>query len=173
MFASSKVPAQGEGPSSSEKDGVCPRQNSERLVFSWFPTIALTFPSSQELGCSYTHVAAQDGEAVLRAILASQQPERCKRAQAFISTQGLEPDTVAELVAEEVTQELLSPPEGTGTLPSKLPQPFRPLSQVPTVMELDDVLIRILHGTLSGCQVALVKGEHFAFIVFAFLKIVL
>uniref|UniRef100_A0A2K6FDC4 SPG11 vesicle trafficking associated, spatacsin n=1 Tax=Propithecus coquereli TaxID=379532 RepID=A0A2K6FDC4_PROCO len=72
---------------------------------------------AKELGCSYTNVAAQDGEAMLRAILASQQPDRCKRAQAFISTQGLKPDTVAELVAEEVTRELLAPSEGTG-LPS-------------------------------------------------------
>lgn len=53
---------------------------------------------------------------MLRAILASQQPDRCKRAQAFISTQGLKPDTVAELVAEEVTRELLAPSEGTGAL---------------------------------------------------------
>lgn len=57
---------------------------------------------------------------MLRTILASQQPDRCKRAQAFISTQGLEPDTVAELVAEEVTRELLTPSERAGTLPSSL-----------------------------------------------------
>ena len=74
-------------------------------------------PSPQELGCSYTDVATQDGEAMLRAILASRQPDRCKRAQAFISTQGLDPDTVAELVAEEVTRELLTPSEGTGASP--------------------------------------------------------
>lgn len=78
-------------------------------------------PPSQELGCSYADVAAQDGEAVLRAILASQQPNRCKRAQAFISTQGLRPDTVAALVAEEVTRELLTPSEGTGALLPGLP----------------------------------------------------
>lgn len=89
------------------------------LAFSWLLTVALTDLSSfQELGCSYTDVAAQDGEAILRAILASPQSDRCKRAQAFISTQGLEPERVADLVAEEVTRELLSPSEGAGTLPS-------------------------------------------------------
>lgn len=82
-------------------------------------------PSSQELGCSYTDVAAQDGEAMLRAILSSQQPDRCKRAQAFISTQGLKPDTVADLVAEEVTRELLTPSEGTGALPFRPPSLLR------------------------------------------------
>lgn len=73
---------------------------------------------------------------MLRAILASQQPDRCKRAQAFISTQGLEPDTVAELVAEEVTRELLTPSEGTGALPFRPPRAFRPHSQVPSVKNL-------------------------------------
>jgi hypothetical protein len=58
---------------------------------------------------------------MLRTILASQQPDRCKQAQVFISTQGLKPDTVAELVAEEVTRELLTPSEGTGALPSRPP----------------------------------------------------
>uniref|UniRef100_A0A8D1PYI8 SPG11 vesicle trafficking associated, spatacsin n=1 Tax=Sus scrofa TaxID=9823 RepID=A0A8D1PYI8_PIG len=91
---------------------------------------------AKELGCCYTDVAAQDGEAMLRAILASQQPDRCKRAQAFISTQGLEPDTVAELVAEEVTRELLTPSEGTGALPFRPPRAFRPHSQVPSVKNL-------------------------------------
>lgn len=57
---------------------------------------------------------------MLRAILTSQRPDRCRRAQAFISTQGLKPDTVAELVAEEVTQELLTPSEGTGALPPSI-----------------------------------------------------
>lgn len=58
---------------------------------------------------------------MLRTILASQRPDRCKRAQAFISTQGLEPDTVADLVAEEVTQELLTSSEATGTWPHSFP----------------------------------------------------
>ncbi|KAM5235417.1 spatacsin [Ctenodactylus gundi] len=69
---------------------------------------------AKELGCSYADVAAQDGKAILRTVLASQQPDRYRRAQAFVSAQGLEPEVVAGLVAEEVMQELLSSSVGTG-----------------------------------------------------------
>lgn len=66
-------------------------------------------------------MSALDPEKVLRAILSSQQAERCRRAQAFITTQGLQPETVAELVAKEVVQELLASSEGKGT---NGPQPW-------------------------------------------------
>ncbi|XP_071610161.1 spatacsin isoform X1 [Heliangelus exortis] len=69
---------------------------------------------SKELNCSYSEMSAQDPEEVLRVILSSQQAARCRKAQAFISTQGLQPQTVAELVAEEILQELLAPSEGKG-----------------------------------------------------------
>ncbi|XP_009978070.1 PREDICTED: spatacsin, partial [Tauraco erythrolophus] len=69
---------------------------------------------SKELNCSYSEMAAHHPEQVLRAILSCQQPDRCRRAQAFISTQGLQPETVAELVAEEIVQELLVSAEGKG-----------------------------------------------------------
>ncbi|XP_037358287.1 spatacsin [Talpa occidentalis] len=81
---------------------------------SYCRQVLCLYELAKELGCSYTDVAIQDGEAMLRTILASQRPDRCKRAQAFISAQGLEPDTVADLVAEEVTRELLTSSEGTG-----------------------------------------------------------
>ncbi|KFQ35863.1 Spatacsin, partial [Merops nubicus] len=69
---------------------------------------------SKELNCSYSEMSAQDPEQVLRAILSSHQAERCRKAQAFITTQGLQPQTVAELVAEEILQELLTSAEGKG-----------------------------------------------------------
>ncbi|XP_010183703.1 PREDICTED: spatacsin, partial [Mesitornis unicolor] len=69
---------------------------------------------SKELNCSYSEMSARDPENVLRAILSSRQPDRGRRAQAFISTQGLQPQSVAELVAEEIMQELLAPSEGKG-----------------------------------------------------------
>ncbi|KAM6301889.1 spatacsin [Podargus strigoides] len=69
---------------------------------------------SKELNCSYSEMSAQDPEKVLRAVLASHQPDRGRRAQAFITTQGLQPETVAELVAEEIMQELLASSEGKG-----------------------------------------------------------
>lgn len=98
---------------------------------------------------------------MLRAILASQQPDRCRRAQAFISTQGLAADTVAELVAEEVTRELLSSSEGAGTLPS-MPQPSHSdhFYECPP-LGLWMMCSYILHAALSGYQVALVKKNTF------------
>uniref|UniRef100_A0A8C4USQ8 SPG11 vesicle trafficking associated, spatacsin n=1 Tax=Falco tinnunculus TaxID=100819 RepID=A0A8C4USQ8_FALTI len=69
---------------------------------------------SKELNCSYSEISARDPEKVLRAILSSHQPDRCRKAQAFMTTQGLQPETVAELVAEEIMQELLASSEGKG-----------------------------------------------------------
>ncbi|XFF81322.1 hypothetical protein AB1E18_007541 [Capra hircus] len=126
---------------------------------------------AKELGCSYADVAAQDGEAVLRAILASQQPNRCKRAQAFISTQGLRPDTVAALVAEEVTRELLTPSEGTGHRqvfsPAEESQIFLQLTalcQDPTLvgMKLLEKISSVPHGELS-CTTELLILAHQCF----------
>ncbi|XP_010159543.1 PREDICTED: spatacsin, partial [Eurypyga helias] len=69
---------------------------------------------SRELNCSYGEISAHDPEKVLGAILSSRQPDRCRKAQAFITTQALQPETVAELVAEEIMQELLASSEGKG-----------------------------------------------------------
>ncbi|KAK1198478.1 SPTCS protein, partial [Pygoscelis papua] len=69
---------------------------------------------SKELNCSYSEMSAHDPEKVLQAILSSHQPDRCRKAQAFITTQDLQPETVAELVAEEIMQELLASSEGKG-----------------------------------------------------------
>ncbi|XP_073921960.1 spatacsin isoform X3 [Castor canadensis] len=142
---------------------------------------------TKELGCSYTDVASLDGEAMLRTILASQQPDRCKQAQVFISTQGLKPDTVAELVAEEVTRELLTPSEGTGALPSRPPltsqtpfsghkQMFSPAEENQTFLQLTalcqdrtlvgmkllDKISSVPHGELS-CTTELLILAHQCF----------
>uniref|UniRef100_A0A8C7BVW8 SPG11 vesicle trafficking associated, spatacsin n=1 Tax=Neovison vison TaxID=452646 RepID=A0A8C7BVW8_NEOVI len=124
---------------------------------------------AKELGCSYTDVATQDGETMLRAILASRQPDRCRRAQAFISTQGLEQDTVAELVAEEVTRELLTPSEGTGQkqmfAPAEESQTFLQLTtlcQDRTLvgMKLLDKISSVPHGELSCTAELLILAHH-------------
>ncbi|XP_040602104.1 spatacsin isoform X2 [Mesocricetus auratus] len=123
---------------------------------------------AKELGCSYADVASRDSEAVLRTILASQRPDRCRQAQVFISTQGLEPDMVAELVAEEVTRELLTPSGGTGEK-----QPFNPaesqtflqltaLCQDRTLvgMKLLDKIPSVPHGELSCTTELLILAHH-------------
>ncbi|GAB1286802.1 Spatacsin [Apodemus speciosus] len=124
---------------------------------------------AKELGCSYEDVAARDPEAMLRAILASRRPDRCRQAQVFINTQGLEPDTVAELVAEEVTRELLTPSEGTGEK-----QPFNPAEESQTFLQLTalcqdrtlvgmkllDKIPSVPHGELSCTTELLILAHH-------------
>ncbi|XP_074011775.1 spatacsin [Numenius arquata] len=81
---------------------------------SYCRQVLCLYELSKELNCSYSEMSAQDPEKVLGAILSSRRPDRARKAQAFIATQGLQPDTVAELVAEEITQELLASSEGKG-----------------------------------------------------------
>uniref|UniRef100_A0A8C8R5G6 SPG11 vesicle trafficking associated, spatacsin n=1 Tax=Pelusios castaneus TaxID=367368 RepID=A0A8C8R5G6_9SAUR len=69
---------------------------------------------SKELNCSYSEISAHDPEKLLRTILSSHQPDRCNKARAFITTQGLQSETVAHLVAEEIMQELLVSSERKG-----------------------------------------------------------
>ncbi|XP_063106193.1 spatacsin isoform X2 [Cavia porcellus] len=132
--------------------------------------ILCLYELAKELGCSYTEVATQDGKALLHAILASQQPDRCRRAQAFISTQSLPPDTVAELVADEVMQELLTPSEGTGGhkqlfSPAEESQTFLQLTalcQDHTLvgMKLLDKISCVPHGELSCTTELLILAHH-------------
>ncbi|XP_062357390.1 spatacsin isoform X2 [Cinclus cinclus] len=69
---------------------------------------------AKELGCSFGEVSAREPQEVLGAILARQGPERGRRAQAFITCQGLTPATVAPLLAQQITQELLASAQGKG-----------------------------------------------------------
>lgn len=62
----------------------------------------------QELQCSYAEISSEEPEAVLRKVLLSQQSDRYKKAQAFISVQGLQPDTVARLISAAVMEGLLA-----------------------------------------------------------------
>ncbi|NXI16377.1 SPTCS protein, partial [Irena cyanogastra] len=69
---------------------------------------------SKDLGCSFGAVSAREPREVLGAILARRGPERGRRAQAFIACQGLPPATVAPLLAQQITQELLASAQGKG-----------------------------------------------------------
>ncbi|XP_038960901.1 spatacsin isoform X3 [Rattus norvegicus] len=124
---------------------------------------------AKELGCSYGDVATRDSEAMLRAILASQRPDRCRQAQVFINTQGLEPDTVAELVAEEVTRELLTPSEGAGEKqPFNLAEESQTFLQLTALcqdrtlvgMKLLDKIPSVPHGELSCTTELLILAHH-------------
>ncbi|KAM4619363.1 spatacsin isoform 2-T2 [Polymixia lowei] len=61
---------------------------------------------SKELQCSFREVSSEEPGAMLEEVLRSSQPDRFKRAQAFIRAQGLQPDSVAQLVSSAVAQGL-------------------------------------------------------------------
>ncbi|XP_060932344.1 spatacsin-like [Limanda limanda] len=62
---------------------------------------------SKELQSSFSQICLQEPGSVLELLLQSDQPERFRKAQAFIRAQGLSTDTVAELVSSAVAQALL------------------------------------------------------------------
>ncbi|XP_072134103.1 spatacsin [Mobula birostris] len=72
------------------------------------------FELSKELGFSFNDISTQDSNTVLREVLSSQQPDRYKKARAFITTRGLKAEAVAALVADEVVQALLSSTQSKG-----------------------------------------------------------
>uniref|UniRef100_A0A8C3N990 Uncharacterized protein n=1 Tax=Geospiza parvula TaxID=87175 RepID=A0A8C3N990_GEOPR len=69
---------------------------------------------SKDLSCSFGEVSVREPREVLGAILARRGPERGRRAQAFITCQGLPPATVAPLLAQQITHELLASAQGKG-----------------------------------------------------------
>ncbi|XP_007231256.3 spatacsin [Astyanax mexicanus] len=75
---------------------------------SYCKQVLSLYELSKELHCSYGEISSEEPEAVLRKVLLSQQPERYKKAQAFISVQGLQPDTVAQLISSTVLEGLLA-----------------------------------------------------------------
>ncbi len=98
---------------------------------------------AQELQCSFTEISSEESEAVLRKVLLSQQADRYKRAQAFISVQGLQPDAVARLVSTAVLEGLLaSAQEGeSGETSASFPQGFMLLLDTMTPKTVEGLLI--------------------------------
>uniref|UniRef100_A0A8C9UFC4 SPG11 vesicle trafficking associated, spatacsin n=1 Tax=Serinus canaria TaxID=9135 RepID=A0A8C9UFC4_SERCA len=81
---------------------------------SYCRQVLCLYELSKELSCSFGEVSAREPREVLGAILARRGPERGRRAQAFITCQGLPPATVAPLLAQQITQELLASAQGKG-----------------------------------------------------------
>ncbi|KAM8891916.1 spatacsin isoform 5-T5 [Spinachia spinachia] len=63
---------------------------------------------SKELQCSFGEVCREEPRSVLEKLLLSEQPERFRKARAFIGAQGLSADPVAQLVCSAVVQALLA-----------------------------------------------------------------
>lgn len=63
---------------------------------------------SKELQCSFSQICAEEPRSVLEKLLLSEQPERFRKAQAFIKAQGLSADSVAQLISSAIVQALLT-----------------------------------------------------------------
>ncbi|MBN3304791.1 SPTCS protein, partial [Amia calva] len=128
---------------------------------------------SKELQCSYNEISAEESEKVLRKVLLSPQPDRYRKARAFISVQSLPPETVAELLCTEVLQGLLAAAQESEMAeiqiynPSEGKEAFLQLAKLcgdPNLVgtKLLDNLSRLPPGELS-CTVELLILAHDCF----------
>ncbi|MBN3318750.1 SPTCS protein, partial [Atractosteus spatula] len=125
---------------------------------------------SKELKCPYNEISAEESEVVLCKVLLSQQPDRYKKAKAFITVQRMQAETVAELVSREVVQGLLadtqeSEPVGKQIYnPSDGKEAFPKLCGDPNIVgtKLLDKISSIPPGEL-GCIVELLILAHDCF----------
>ncbi|KAI3371229.1 hypothetical protein L3Q82_023542, partial [Scortum barcoo] len=88
---------------------------------------------SKELQCSFAQICSEEPCSVLEKLLLSEQPERFRKAQAFIKAQSLSADTVAELVSSTVVEALLL---STQELQPVERQVFRPLEGRDSLVQL-------------------------------------
>ncbi|XP_046889233.1 spatacsin isoform X4 [Hypomesus transpacificus] len=75
---------------------------------SYCKQVLSLYELSKELRCLYSEISSEEPLAVLQKVLLSRQPDRYQKAQAFISVQGLQPDTLAAMLASAVLQGLLA-----------------------------------------------------------------
>ncbi|XP_060932341.1 spatacsin-like [Limanda limanda] len=88
---------------------------------------------SKELQSSFSQICLQEPGSVLELLLQSDQPERFRKAQAFIRAQGLSTDTVAELVSSAVAQALLGSAHDLHTVEKQV---FRPSEGRDSLLQL-------------------------------------
>ncbi|XP_072554574.1 spatacsin isoform X1 [Paramormyrops kingsleyae] len=82
---------------------------------SYCKQVLSLYELSKELKVPYSQISAEEPQSVLCKVLLSQQPDRYKKAQAFIAVQSLGAEVVAELVSKAVIQGLLASEEvGSG-----------------------------------------------------------
>ncbi|XP_028287766.1 spatacsin isoform X2 [Parambassis ranga] len=88
---------------------------------------------SKELQCSFSQIHNEDPSSILEMLLLSDQPERFRKATAFIKAQGLSADSVAKLVSSAVVQALLA---STQELQPVDNQVFRPSDGRDSLLQL-------------------------------------
>lgn len=106
--------------------------NQSRHGNNYCKQVLSLYQLSKELQCSFAQVCAEDPLSVLEKLLMSEQPERFRKAQAFIKAQGLAPDAVAELISAAVVSALQA---STQELSSER-QVFRPSEGRDCLMQL-------------------------------------
>uniref|UniRef100_A0AAQ4R0Y5 SPG11 vesicle trafficking associated, spatacsin n=1 Tax=Gasterosteus aculeatus aculeatus TaxID=481459 RepID=A0AAQ4R0Y5_GASAC len=75
---------------------------------SYCKQVLSLYQLSKELQCTFGEVCREEPRSVLEKLLLSEQPERFRKARAFIVAQGLSADSVAQLVCSAVVQALLA-----------------------------------------------------------------
>ncbi|KAM9495528.1 spatacsin [Clarias gariepinus] len=139
---------------------------------SYCKQVLSLYELSKELRCSYSEISSEEPEAVLRKVLLSQQPERYKKAQAFISVQGLQPDSVAQLITSAVLDGLLAASQDRETerhiySPSEGKEAFLQLAKLCGDPNLVGIKLLDIIPTVSlaelGCTVELLILAHDCF----------
>ncbi|KAJ8249250.1 hypothetical protein GJAV_G00232780 [Gymnothorax javanicus] len=139
---------------------------------SYCKQVLSLYELSKELKCAYSEISAEEPQTVLCKVLLSQQPERYKKAQAFIAVQNLQPDVVAEIISRAVVQGLLAEPQDKESgkqiyCPSEGREAFLQLAKLcgdPNLVgtKLLDNISTISLGEL-GCTVELLILAHDCF----------
>lgn len=106
--------------------------NQSRHGNNYCKQVLSLYQLSRELECSFAQVCSEDPLCVLEKLLLSEQPERFRKAQAFIRAQGLAPDAVAERISTAVVNSLLTSAQ---ELPAER-QVFRPSEGRDSLMQL-------------------------------------
>ncbi|KAJ0069816.1 hypothetical protein NL108_014746, partial [Boleophthalmus pectinirostris] len=82
--------------------------NQSRHGNNYCKQVLSLYQLSKELQCSFAQVCSEDPLCVLEKLLVCEQPERFRRAQAFIRAQGLSSEEVAQLVSTALVNSLLT-----------------------------------------------------------------
>ncbi|XP_060770567.1 spatacsin isoform X2 [Neoarius graeffei] len=139
---------------------------------SYCKQVLSLYELSKELHCSYSQISSEEPEAVLRKVLLSQQPERYKKAQAFITVQGLQPVSVAQLITSTVLDGLLAASQDRETerhiySPSEGKEAFLQLAKLCGDANLVGIKLLDIIPTVSlaelGCTVELLILAHDCF----------
>ncbi|XP_055078482.1 spatacsin [Periophthalmus magnuspinnatus] len=82
--------------------------NQSRHGNNYCKQVLSLYQLSKELQCSFAQVCSEEPLCVLEKLLGGEQPERFRRAQAFIRAQGLSSEAVAQLVSTALVNSLLT-----------------------------------------------------------------